>query len=115
MADYTATSVDLASRGAVAGAERQPTVQSLEDLQSATASMRSRDGCDEDGGTANVDKDPAVRQLARRMERANSSEHMSRAMRDLRREARGARNALRPGSRARRGVRAPCLVSAPET
>lgn len=32
------------------------------------------------------DKDPAVRQLVRRMERANSSEHMTRAMKELRRE-----------------------------
>lgn len=32
------------------------------------------------------DKDPAVRQLVRRMERANSSEHMTRAMNELRRE-----------------------------
>ena len=32
------------------------------------------------------DKDPAVRQLVRRMERANSSEHMTRAMIELRRE-----------------------------
>jgi len=32
------------------------------------------------------DKDPAVRQLVRRIERANSSEHMTRAMMELRRE-----------------------------
>lgn len=32
------------------------------------------------------DKDPAVRELARRLERANSSERMNRAMRELRRE-----------------------------
>jgi hypothetical protein len=31
------------------------------------------------------DKDPAVRELARRMERANSSERMDQAMRELRR------------------------------
>jgi hypothetical protein len=32
------------------------------------------------------DKDPAVRDLVRRMERANSSERMTRAMTELRRE-----------------------------
>jgi hypothetical protein len=32
------------------------------------------------------DKDPTVRQLVRRLERANSSEHMTRAMKELRRE-----------------------------
>jgi hypothetical protein len=32
------------------------------------------------------DKDPAVRQLVRRLERANSSEHMTRAIKELRRE-----------------------------
>jgi len=32
------------------------------------------------------DKDPAVRELARRMERANSSDRMNEAMRELRRE-----------------------------
>jgi hypothetical protein len=32
------------------------------------------------------DRDPAVRELARRMERANSSERMNEAMRELRRE-----------------------------